>query len=284
MNLLDVLNKTTGYFRDKGIDDPRLNAQMIIADVLKTSRLELYTQFDRPLLETELNALRPLIARRGRREPLQHILGRCGFRNIELICDSRALIPRPDTEQIVDIFAKEIHQADRTLNVCEVGTGSGAIILAMASEYSNHRYTGLDVDPRAMELCRLNMERLDLKAEIDLKVSNLFSAIDVSNQFDVLISNPPYIKTAIINSLEPEVRDFDPRVALDGGESGLNFICKMLDASLAFMRSGAKVLLEIGFDQGREMERMVENHSSFRNCRILKDYAGQDRFAFFERI
>jgi release factor glutamine methyltransferase len=211
LTLGEVLSATTEYFTRKGIDSPRLDTELILSRALGLTRLELYTSFDRPLTEAERAEARVLVERRGRREPLAYVIGDWGFRNLTLKTDSRALVPRPETEIVVERALATVAAVDAP-RVVDVGTGSGAIALAIAQERPDATVTATDVSPDALSLARENAERLGLK--VDFVETNLLERIDGS--FDLVVSNPPYVREGEIADLQPEVRDFEPRIALVG--------------------------------------------------------------------
>ena len=211
MTLGEVLSSSAEYLARKGIDTPRLDAELILAQAFGMSRLELYTSFDRPLTEAELALARPLVERRGRREPLAYVLGDWGFRRLALRTDARALVPRPETEIVVERALALIAGVEAP-RVVDVGTGSGAIALAIADEHPGARVTATDISPGALELARENADRLGL--EIELVETSLLDGLE--GPFDLVVSNPPYVGADEIDALEPEVRDWEPRIALVG--------------------------------------------------------------------
>ncbi len=246
--LLEILNKSTDFLTQKGICDARFEAEMLISFGLGIQRLEIYLQFDRPLAEDEIVRLRELIAQRGKRIPLQHLLGQVGFRHIELKTDSRALIPRPDTECIVDVAHEQLKtrlESD-SLSILEIGVGTGAILLSIAHEWSNAQCTGVDISPQALELSKENAQ-LNQIEKINWLESDLFE--NVLGKFDLIISNPPYIPSSDLAHLEPEVSTHDPQIALDGGRDGFDVIRRILLECETFLKQDGFVILEVGYDQ-----------------------------------
>lgn len=206
-------------------------------------RMDLYLNFDKPLSERELELLRPLVARRAKREPLQHIVGTTSFRGHEIHCDRRALIPRPETESLIDII-KERLQGKENLSIADIGTGSGAIAIAVKKEIPGTRVFATDISRDALDLAGENAKFND--AEIEFFEGDLLDALPEGEKFDVIVSNPPYIPDAEREKLQPEVRDFDPTLALFGGPDGLSLVRKILDQSKDRLKSGGFLLMEIG--------------------------------------
>lgn len=215
MNLAEVLRGATGYLAARGVEHPRLDAERLLSRALRLTRLELYTQYDRPLTEAERAAARELVQRRGRREPLAYVLGDWDFRRLTLATDARALVPRPETEIVVErcLALLEHSEAPR---VVDVGTGTGAIALALKHERPDARVTATDISPAALALARENAERHGL--EVDLVEADLLTG--VAGPFDLVVSNPPYVLADELTGLEPEVRDWEPELALlDSGQT-----------------------------------------------------------------
>jgi len=215
VNLAEVLRGATGYLAARGVEHPRLDAERLLSRALRLTRLELYTQYDRPLTEAERAAARELVQRRGRREPLAYVLGDWDFRRLTLATDARALVPRPETEIVVErcLALLEHSEAPR---VVDVGTGTGAIALALKHERPDARVTGTDISPAALALARENAERHGL--EVDLVEADLLTG--VAGPFDLVVSNPPYVLADELTGLEPEVRDWEPELALlDSGQT-----------------------------------------------------------------
>lgn len=275
--LLQILNKTTEFFQSKEIEDPRLNAEQILAHGLKMRRMELYLNYDRPLSQAELDQLRPLVSQRGQRVPLQHILGTVGWRFLELKTDARALIPRSDTEGIVDL-AKKLLQGISSPKILEIGVGSGAISLALATEMPHSKIFGVDLSLDALSLAQENAA-LNQVSSITWIHSDLYDAV-AEREFDLIISNPPYIPSAVVDALEPEVRQHDPRMALDGGKDGLDIYRRMLSESIDLLKEQAYLLCEIGFDQVPALQNLQCNQLEFQG--FEKDLGGQDRFVWWQ--
>jgi release factor glutamine methyltransferase len=264
----DVLRRSTEHLAAKGCEAPRLDAELLLAHALGLARIDLYLAFDRPLSGAELDDLRVLVARRANREPLQHILGEWGFRRLTLLVDGRALIPRPETEIVVERCLALLAGRDRPL-VLDVGTGSGAIALAIADEHPGARVTGLDISGDALSLARENVARTGL--EVELVEHDLFSGLP-SGPWDLVVSNPPYVAAGDHESLAPEVVDWDPHVALFGEEA----VAAVARGAVPVLRGGAALVVEVGEGQAPATAGLLE-HLGFREVLITPDLGGRER-------
>ncbi len=281
--VLEILNKTTSFFQHKGIPNPRLDAQYILAHGLKMKRMDLYLNFDKPLSEHELEVLRPLVARRAKREPLQHIVGTTSFRGHEIHCDRRALIPRPETESLIDIL-KERLQGRESLSIADIGTGSGAIAIAVKKEIPGTRVLATDISRDALDLAKENAKFND--AEIEFFEGDLLKALPDGEKLDAIVSNPPYIPDAEKEKLQPEVRDFDPALALFGGPDGLSLVRKLLAQSKNRLKSGGVLLMEIGPEASEDkiLEAEATNYPWLTWSGILPDFYGKTRFVEYQAL
>lgn len=280
--VLEILNKTTSFFQHKGIPNPRLDAQYILAHGLKMKRMDLYLNFDRPLSERELEILRPLVARRAKREPIQHIVGTTSFRGHEIRCDRRALIPRPETESLVD-FVKERLQGKEAALVADIGTGSGAIAIAVKKEIPETRVMATDISKDALDLAKENAKFN--AAEIEFFQGDLLEALPAGEKFDIIVSNPPYIPDVEKEKLQPEVRDFDPALALFGGSDGLSLVRKILVQSENYLKPDGILLMEIGSEAGEDkiLEQESPNYPWLEWKGVEKDFFGHPRFAEWKK-
>ena len=265
MNLGEVLARATGYLSERGVESPRLDAEHLVARALGLSRIELYTQHDRPLNETERAAARELVARRGRREPLAYVLGDWDFRRLTLRTDTRALVPRPETEIVVE-RCLELIRDQAAPRVLDVGTGSGAIALAIAHEHPSARVVATDASEPALELAQENAAAHDL--EVTFVRADVLDGVD--GPFDLIVSNPPYVEPAEIEALEPEVRDWEPRSALiDVGQT------ERLVADATRVLSGPLVL-EVHEQHAGDVAGQLEA-AGYGDIRITRDLAGKER-------
>jgi release factor glutamine methyltransferase len=263
----EVLAATCEYLTRKGVATPRLDAELILSTALGLTRLELYTSFDKPLTEAERDIARALVERRGRREPLAYVLGEWGFRRLALRTDARALVPRPETETVVERSLAALAGIDAP-RVLDVGTGTGAIALAIADEYPGALVTATDISPDALALARENAERLGLAVEF--VETNLLDG--VAGPFDLVVSNPPYVGAEELAGREPEVRDFEPRVALIGeGQTA-----ELAGAARRVLGPGAAIVLESHAYKAAEVSALLDR-LGYERVTISADLAGRER-------
>lgn len=260
------------------VPDSRVACELLAARLFKCGRLELYRYADSVPEARRVDALRRGLQRVAKGEPVQYVIGQWDFRKLTLKVDRRALIPRPETELLVDLVLKseQVKQAEKPLMV-DVGTGTGCIILSLASEMRDGVFVGLDISPEALLLAKENAAFTGLEGRV------LFAESDGCGEFDpasvdVLVSNPPYIPSHVVDGLEPHIRDHEPRLALDGGPDGLNIYRALLLDAVMVLKPGGGVFFEIGDEQGAALREMLEEYG-FAKVEIIKDYSGKDRFA-----
>ena len=276
--LLRLILWSSEYLEGKGLSSGRLDAEHLLAHVLGTGRLQLYMDFERPLEQEELNQFRPLLKRRASREPLQYILGCQPFRELELIVRPGVLIPRPETEQLVDevldwFLSKEV---DRP-TALDVGTGSGAIALSLAAE-SGAKVVATDISSVALDLARSNAEAAGLEALVEFREGSIFEPIPATARFDAIVSNPPYVREKDEPLLEPEVLDWEPREALFSGKDGLDVIRDLVAGAFQYLRPGGLLALEVGLGQAREVALLLEDSGYYASVKIKRDHATLERF------
>lgn len=277
----DILTKTAGFFNKNGVPNPRLDAEYIVAHGLGLKRIDLYQDLERPLTEPELALLRPLVARRAKREPLQHIVGNTSFRGYEIKCDARALIPRPETEDIVDLVKKKLGNAEG-LKVADIGTGSGAIAISCKKELVEPRVLATDISEDALKLAKENAELNG--TEIEFFHGDLLEAIpEAEFPLDALVANLPYIPNGEREKLQPEVR-FDPARALFGGQDGLSLVRKLLSQIPGKLKTGAPIILEIASWQEEPLKREAAGLQGLEWVSAHKDYCGNVRFAEYKAL
>lgn len=272
--LLPLAQKATQLLAERGIENARLESELLLAHVLGIKRLDLYLQFDRPLTEAQLEQFRAVIRRRLKREPLQYITGHVQFRNLELTVDGRVLIPRPETEVLAGVVIDWANAQNRPLRAIDIGTGSGAIALSLAKECPNVSVLATDLSRGATEVAKANAEAAGL--ELEVRVGDLWDAVPADAKFDIVVSNPPYVKEAERDTLQPEVRDWEPANALFAGADGLDVI-RTLSRSHAHMLGSGLLALEIGADQAAEVKAILDATASYENIQVLRDLAGRDR-------
>lgn len=305
MTVLEILNRTKTFFEKKGVPDPLLDAQYIISHGLgMKNRMDLYLNFEKPLTAAELDTLRPLVARRANREPLQHIVGDTSFRGFTIKCDARALIPRPETEELVDM-AKKLLADNPSPFIVEIGTGTGAIAISCAKEIPGAQVLATDVSADALALARENADANDLpdSAESNLHFAqgDLLEAVAngavfenrsatlengsaalADKKIDCLVANLPYIPDGEKANLQPEVANFDPALALFGGADGLDLVRKLLAQTENRMAAGAPILLEIGSEQGAMLDAEASKYPWLEFTGSHKDYCGNIRFVSYK--
>jgi release factor glutamine methyltransferase len=275
MTVLEVLQSTTAYFTKRGIESPRLNAEHLLAHVLKRKRIELYLEFERVLTEDELTPLRELVRRRGQGEPVQHLLGTVEFCGHLFLCDKRGLVPRPETEELVEKIADgRLQKAD--CRILDVGTGTGVIALSLAKRFPNARVTATDISDEALALARENAARLGLEEKVVLIKSDLLEM--VAGTFDLIVANLPYIAAGDRPTLSREVLH-DPEAALFAGERGTEMICKLIDAAGAHLSAGGLLALELGIGQAGELSALMAE-KNYHDIEAIRDYSGVKRFLF----
>jgi release factor glutamine methyltransferase len=268
--VLEVIQSTTEYFRKHGIESARLNIEHLLAHVLGKRRMDLYLEFDRPLGDRELDPLRLLVKRRAAGEPLQHLLGTVEFLGHTLRCDARALVPRPETEQLCEQLLK----LPAFQRVLDVGTGSGVIAVSLALGWPEAQVEGVDVSDDALSLARENAEGLGVADRVKFYRSDLLSTVE--GTFDLLVANLPYIATEEIAGLSAEVRG-DPCLALDGGPDGLRLIERLANEAPRVLRG--RMALEIGHGQAAATSDLLRARN-FKDIEASSDYQGRERFVF----
>jgi release factor glutamine methyltransferase len=274
--LLEILNKTSDYFKSKGIDNHRLDAQLLLCHVLGMRRLDLYMNFDRPMTEEELARYRDLVKRRAAREPLQHLLGSVPFREITLKVDRRALIPRQETELIVDLVRKAL-----PATALDIGVGAGPIYLSLLKEIPGCRVSGVDISETCVLLTRENAAANGLPVE-DLQVGDAFAPFAPDRRWDVIVSNPPYVGEIELPGLAPEVRDHDPRTALIGGREGWEFPARLIEAAYSHLNADGLMIVEIGAGQYPILKAKTVSQP-WKSCLASQDYQGIDRFLLLQK-
>lgn len=286
--ILSILEWTTGYFRKFNIDTPRLDAEILLAHSLGLKRIDLYLRYDQPLGANELTAFKKIVKRRAAREPVAYILGRWEFWGLDLMVDSNVLTPRPETERVVEValaYLAEIADGDSAPVVMDLGTGSGCIALALAHDCPMARVVATDSSPPALMVARRNIENQQMADRIQLVAGSDLTMFDpLSGCFDLIVANPPYIPSAAIASLEPEVRDYEPRRALDGGEDGLAAYRRIIPEAATRLRVGGALVFEIGWDQGAAVAQLAERSGLYRDRQCVMDYSGHDRVMRMIRI
>ncbi|MEE8397823.1 MAG: peptide chain release factor N(5)-glutamine methyltransferase [Desulfobacterales bacterium] len=282
--ILKLVRWTTTYFQSHAIDSPRATAEILLAHTLNMNRIDLYLQFDQPIVSTELGIFRALIKRRIQREPVAYIVGTKEFWSLNLSVTDKVLIPRPETECLVEQALSLLPQADSSPHppeprrILEIGTGSGAITLALATERPTDYFLALDISLPAVTLAKRNAMDHDLAGKIDFFTGNLFAGIRKgATSFDMIVSNPPYIPTGTIDTLQPEITRYEPVIALDGHTDGLFFLRQIIGNAHAYLGPKGYLLLEIGHDQKDAVQQIITESNTYEAVVFSKDYSGHDR-------
>jgi release factor glutamine methyltransferase len=280
VTVLEVIQRSGDFLNERGVESSRLQVELLLAHLLQVPRLKLYLNFNRVLTESELAEARRLVQRRGRREPLQHILGSASFCGLEMAVNRRVLVPRPETELLAEqawTFAEKLNRERGTSpKVLDFGTGSGCLAIAIATRCPSAIVHALDISADALETARSNAERHGVAERLVWFPGDGFSALGTAIRYDLIVSNPPYIPTALIETLDPEVRDFDPRLALDGGKTGLNFYELLAREAGRYLEAGGRIMLELGDDQAPAV-RALFSAPPWAEPAVLDDYSGCPR-------
>jgi len=276
----DVLEWATQDFAGRGIVSPRLDAELLVAKALETDRVGLYLDLNRPLVDQERSAIRPLVARRREREPVAYILGHRDFYGRRFKVTPDVLIPRPDTETLVD-HALECIPEDAASRVLDVGTGSGAIAVTIAAERPLALVTATDISEAALKVASENAKQLEVANRIRFEHANLLSGVE---QYDVIVSNPPYIAQSEMAALQAEIREHEPIAALEAGEDGLDVVRALLSASEPATASGAQMLIEIGATQAVSVVAFAAEHTAWQPVAVYPDLNRIERVVHLRRI
>ncbi len=321
MTVLEAIQRSADFLAKKGVESPRLQVELLLADLLRLPRMQLYLNFDRPLTTGEADTLRERVQRRGRREPLQHIIGSTSFCGLELAVNAHVLTPRPETELLAELGWQFLNSlaassksgaltnrdekplpalhhpspspggegrsegeqfSNQTLNALDFGTGSGCLAITLTVKCPAARVLALDVSPDALAVARQNAARHHVDSRLQLLLSDGFAALPPVAQFDLIISNPPYIPSAEIDTLEPEVRDHDPRLALDGGADGLGFYQRLACEAATFLNPGGRIMLEFGDGQEASVQNLFELQKWIVEA-VKPDYSGRKRILVAHR-
>ncbi len=284
--ILKIISWSESYFRSHSIDNPRFTAEILLSFSLDIKRIELYLQHDRPLNKDELKLYKQLIKRRINREPVAYITGEKGFYNHDFITPPFVLIPRPDTETLVETALQYLKlKEDNTSpkKVLELGAGSGAVIISLADLHPEHAYFASDFSLEAVKTVRLNAQKILTESKIHLLNSSWLDAVKNKELFDVIIANPPYIPTSDIDTLAGEIKYYEPVMALDGGQDGLDCFREILTHAADHLLPDGVLLLEIGFDQKEGVADIAASCPDWDSAGFIKDLAGHFRVAVIKK-
>ncbi|MBI5386330.1 MAG: peptide chain release factor N(5)-glutamine methyltransferase [Verrucomicrobia bacterium] len=283
MTVLEVIQRSTEFLAQKGVESPRRNIEEMLAQVLKLPRLQLYLNFERALTDAELETLRGMVRRRAQREPLQHILGTACFCGLEIAVNRSALVPRPETELLAERTGRWLSTLDsRPSTVLDFGAGTGCLGIVIAVKTPFATVHAVEVSPEAVALAKENSARHNVSDRVCLYCGDGFAALPPGLQFDLLVSNPPYIPSAEIATLQPEVRDFDPRLALDGGADGLDFYRRLAGEAAPWLKADGRMMLEFGDGQA-DMLRGILCEQKWVVEAVDEDYTRRPRILVARR-
>ena len=284
----DLLKVSADYLKQKAIDSPRLSAEVLLAHQLHLTRVKLYLQYDQPLTEQEVEGYRALIRRRLGREPIQYITGVQEFWSMTFIVSPSVLIPRPETEvlveQAVSLGEENPYLREEGASLLDLGTGCGALALALACEFKKALISATDISEEALCIAGRNAERHGVKERIDFRSGDLFEPFaGTGARFHMILSNPPYIPSEAFETLPPEVRDHEPRLALDGREQGMYYIARILREAAGYLHPGGWILMEMDPEQTPMAIRIIEETGQYSEHRRSQDYSHRDRVVLARR-
>jgi len=285
VTVLEAIQKSADFLGKRGVESPRLQTELLLAHLLKLPRMKLYLNFDRVLTGSETDGLRELIKRRGLREPLQHITGSTSFCGYEIAVNRHVLVPRPETELLAEAGWEFLAtRPPATASALDLCTGSGCIAIALAAKCPAARVVATDVSGEALALARRNAAASQLAGRIEFRAGDGFAALAgaVDSLFDLICSNPPYIPSAEIATLEPEVREFDPRLALDGGADGLDFYRRLAAEAAVYLKPDGKLMAEFGDGQAEAIKSILSGEKWIVEA-VREDYSQRARFLVARR-
>jgi release factor glutamine methyltransferase len=291
-----LLNWVAEYLKNKSINSPRLSAELLLSHVLGLKRIELYTQFDKIVTEEQLGRLHDLVERAGKHEPIAYLAGKTEFYSLELEVTADCMIPRPETELLVERAIEFLLARGGKQFVCDLCTGSGCIAVAIARNYPDCRIIATDVSSAALSVAARNIEKHGLKEKIKLLCGDLFDPImpqiDIEKPvphspgdggFDLIVCNPPYVSAAEFEKLDKNIKDYEPKLALFAGDDGLDIYRRIVEKVGEFLKPDAALMLEIGYEQGQEVRELLEQIRLFAEILIEKDIHDNDRIVIAKK-
>jgi len=283
LTVLEALNGASDYLQNKGIKSVRLNSELLLAHILNCKRLELYLSFERPLQKSEIDIYRELLKRRSSFEPLQYIIGKVEFYGLEFEVNQSVLIPRPETELLVEAIIESVKKDER-INILDIGSGSGNISIALAKNIPSCKVVGLDISKEAIETSKRNAKLNEVENQLMFMKKNILNGIDIGkNRFDVVVSNPPYVSVENFANLDPELRLYEPKIALTDESDGLSFYRKISSLSRSLLKNNGKIFFEIGAGQSEAVKKILMD-DDYKNIVIKKDFSDIERIIFGEKI
>jgi release factor glutamine methyltransferase len=282
-----LLNWITGYFTEKNVDSPRLSAELLLSHVLEVARIELYTHFDKPVGQDKLDKLHELAKRCGRQEPLAYLIGQTEFYSLHIKVIQDCMIPRPETELLVERAIDFLRNRECKQSVCDLCTGSGCIAVAIAKNYPQAHIIATDICDSALAVAAENVKKHDVTGRVKLLCGDLFAPIieGLDNaRFDLIVCNPPYVSSAEYEILDKNVKDYEPKRALYAGADGLDIYRRIAERIHEFLKPDAALILEIGYAQGPAVRKLLEQTDIFAEIEIEKDVQNNDRVVIAKRL
>ena len=279
LTVLDVLNKSNDYLNKKGIESPRMNAELLLADILKCKRLELYLMYDRPLTEKELTEYREYLKRRSTFEPAQYIIGTVEFYGLEFKVSPAVLIPRPETEILVEAVINSVNKEDE-LRIMDIGSGSGNISIAIAVNLPNAFVTGIEISESAIKVAEENLKKYDLNKRVSFLNYDILSVNrDELSDYDIIVSNPPYVSKADYGKVQKEILNYEPNIAVTDFDDGYKFYREIISLSAQILKPNGKIFLEIAQGQSKKISEFMKENN-FKEISIVQDYQKIDRVIY----
>lgn len=280
ITILEAIKLSTEYLDKKNVESPRANAEILLSEILKVKRLDLYLSFDKPLTDSEINLYREAIKKRGMRIPLQYIVGQVDFYGLKIMVNENVLIPRPETELLVEKIIGEVKNKSE-LKILDIGSGSGNISLTLAKNISDSFVQGIDISPEAVNIANENA-KINLISNVNFSQKDIFEDEIISfGKFDIIVSNPPYVSISDYQNLEPELKNYEPKIALTDDDDGLRFYRRIALLLKHLLNSNGKLFLELGAGQFQTIKEIFIS-SGIQNIKVFKDYQGIDRIFFGE--
>jgi len=274
--ITELIGWSSAYLKEKGFEDARLNAELLLCHTLNYKRIDLYTKFDKPLTNTELALYKSYFKRRLDHEPLQYIIGEARFMGLKFKVDKRVLIPRQETEILVEQVINKCRNFEGQINILDIGVGSGNIAVSLAKFIENALVTAIDISTGALEVAKLNIENNNVSDRVELINHDIFDKLNLNKKFDIVVSNPPYISKQEFKEVSADVSRYEPRLATTDGCDGLTYYRRIADVSRSILNNIGNVFVEIAYNQNEDVTRIF-SEMGYVNLETVKDYSGNHR-------